>query len=486
MDMGSGETLSFAELDALVGRCAGLLRATIGETQGRRVATLLRNSIDALVLMYACERTGAIYTPLNWRLTGAELKVLVDDCEPSVLVLETEFADAAPQAFGADVAVFRIEPDRNAFRQAVLACAPTPADPGPPDWPCVMLYTSGTTGRPKGVVLTRANLFWAAYNFAVVGEVGASSAMLCDGPMFHTVGLVATCRCVLQQGGSVLLSDAFRPARSLARLADPALGVTHYFGVPQIAQMLCDDPAWASADLSRLKALFLGGAPLPVPLCERLLNDCVQVSNGYGLTETSTVCHMPLDPAAVRARPAAAGLPAPAVEVRIVDADGRDVPTGEAGEVWIRGPAVTSGYWRQPEATAAVFVDGWFRTGDAGRLDEAGYLTIVDRWKDMYISGGENVYPAEVENVIAALPGVREVGVVGVPNAHWGEVGCAFIACDPTLGLTEAEVLAHCRTRLARYKQPAQIRFVEALPRTASGKVRKGDLRRQAAPAAAG
>ena len=349
-----------------------------------------------------------------------------------------------------------------------------------------MLYTSGTTGRSKGVVLTRANLFWGAYNFAMVGEVSASSAMLCDAPMFHTVGLVANCRCVLQQGGAIHLSDAFRPAATLPSISDPALGITHYFGVPQIAQMLCEDPGWSGAGLGQLKGLFVGGAPLPLPLCERLLDAGVRISNGYGLTETSTVCHMPLSAEAVRARPSAAGLLAPAVEVRITDLDGREVAVGEAGEIWVRGPSVTPGYWRQPDATAAAFVDGWFRTGDAGRLDEAGYLTVVDRWKDMYISGGENVYPAEVENVIAALAGVREVGVVGVPNERWGEVGCAFIACDPAVALTEAEVLAHCRARLARYKQPAQILFVEALPRTASGKVRKEALRRQASPPLAG
>ena len=486
LDLRSGESLSFAELDRLAARCAGLLQGTLGDCAGERVASLLRNGIDALALMYACERVGAIYTPLNWRLTAAELSVLAADCEPRLLVLDAEFADAAREAFPAHVATLLVDDASNPFRQAVQANAPASASPGPADWPCVMLYTSGTTGRPKGVVLTRSNLFWAAFNFSMVGQVGPQSVMLCDAPMFHTVALVAACRSVLQQGGAALLSQAFKPAASLARLKDSALGVTHYFAVPQIAQMLCDHPAYDGSAFRGLTGLFMGGAPLPQPLCERLLADGAPVCNGYGLTETSTVSHMPLDPAAVRARPLSAGLTAPAAEVRIVEADGRDAPVGGAGEVWVRGPAVTPGYWRQPEATAAVFRDGWFRTGDAGRLDEGGYLTIFDRWKDMYISGGENVYPAEVETVIAALAGVREVGVVGVTDARWGEVGCAFVACDPGAGLTEAQVLTHCQARLARYKQPARIRFVEALPRTASGKVRKDALRLEAAQATAG
>ena len=480
IDLGCDQSFSFAELDTLAARCAGLLRGVLGDPAGQRVASVLRNGVDALVLMYACERTGAIYAPLSWRLTAPELSVLARDCEPQLLVVGAEFADTARQAFPDDVATLVVEVGGGPFRDAVLSYRPEPARLATPDQPCVILYTSGTTGQPKGVLLTWANLFWGAYNFSVVAEVGPDSTMLCDAPMFHTVGLVATSRCVLQQGGMVLLSPAFQPGASLARLSDPALRISHYFGVPQMAQALCDDPAYATADLSRLKGLFLGGAPPPRPLCERLLSDGVLAINGYGMTETSTIAGMPLDADAVQARPASVGIPPPSVEMRIVSPDGRDVATGQTGEIRVRGPAVTPGYWRQPDATAAAFADGWFATGDAGRLDEAGYLTIVDRWKDMYISGGENVYPAEVEAVIAALQGVREVGVIGVPNARWGEVGCAFVA-RPADGASEAEILAHCRARLARFKQPAHIRFVETLPRTASGKVRKDVLRRQAA-----
>jgi fatty-acyl-CoA synthase len=434
--------------------------------------------------MYGCERAGAIYTPLNWRLSAIELAGLVADCRPALAVFETEFSAAAEVAFAdrPDLRTFAIAPDHNPFRQALLARDPAPAQPEGPDAPCIILYTSGTTGRPKGVVLSRAQAFWGVFNFAAVGDVGPDSVMLCDTPMFHTVGLIATCRCILYRGGVCVLSDRFLPATTLARLADPDLGVTHYFGVPQIARMLADDDAYTGAELGRLKGFISGGAPLPDALRDRFLDDGVMVLNGYGMTESSTIAGMPFDPQAARAKPGSVGLTAPAMDLRIVDPEGRDADVDGIGEIWIRGPAIFSGYWEQPEATRAVFQDGWFKTGDAGRRDDDGFLFIVDRWKDMYISGGENVYPAEVESAIALLPGVREVGVVGVPHPRWGEVGWAFVVCHPQAGLSEAEVLAHCATRLARYKQPVEIRFVAELPRTASGKVRKDELRRRTAP----
>ena len=480
LDLRTGEALSFAELDVLAGRCAGLLGALLGDPIGQRVASVLRNGIDALVLMYACERAGAIYTPLNWRLTAHELGGVAADCEPGLLVVDAEFEGAARQAFAPNLAVLVADGGDGGFRGAALACAPEPARARPADEPSVMLYTSGTTGQPKGVPLTRANLFWAAFNFAIVGEVGPQSVMLCDTPMFHTVGLVAICRCALQQGGSVLLSDAFRSDASLRRLGDPALGISHYFGVPQMAQALCDDPAFAETDLSRLKGLFLGGAPMPGALHKRLMDRDVLVVNGYGMTETSTISGMPVDARVVRKRPASVGLAAPAAEVRIVTAEGRDAVAGELGEIWVRGPSVTPGYWRQPEATAAAFVDGWFRTGDAGVFDEGGFLTIVDRWKDMYISGGENVYPAEVEVVIAALPGIRAAAVVGVPSDRWGEAGCAFVVGDAAGAPSAAAILAHCRARLAPFKLPTDVRFIDTLPLTDSGKIRKDLLRHEA------
>jgi fatty-acyl-CoA synthase len=291
------------------------------------------------------------------------------------------------------------------------------------------------------------------------------------------VGLIATCRCVLQAGGGVLLSDRFIPDQALARLSDPALGVTHLFGVPQMAQALVDSPAFPSSDLSRLKGLFLGGAPLPEALCRTLLDRGVLVVNGYGMTEASTVVGMPLDAELVTRRMASAGLAAPAVDIRICDAEGEVLGPSQVGEICLRGPAITPGYWNQPEATAAAFRGGWLRTGDAGYLDEDGYLFLVDRWKDMYISGGENVYPAEVESAISLLAGVREVAVVGKPDGRWGEVGCAFVVLQPGAAVTAQEVIAHCQGRLARYKHPVEVRFVDTLPRTASGKLRKNVLR---------
>ncbi len=476
VDLRTGETLTYGELDRLVAQGVAWLAARVVEPFGARVATIARNGLESLVLMYACERSGAIFTPLNWRLTAAEIAELADDAKPALILFDAEFSDQAEAAGKAWPAA--VLASSAGVRAEFAACEPAAARPGAPGAPCVILYTSGTTGRPKGVMITRAGIFWNAFNFTAIGDVSRHSVMLCDTPMFHTVGLMATCRCILQCGGTLLLSDRFTPGGALARLSDPVLCVTHFFGVPQIAQMLRDDPAWATADFSRLKGLFLGGAPLPTALCNALLADGVTVVNGYGSTEAGTVAHMPIDPDATRAKPGSVGLLVPAMEIRIVDADGAAVPVGATGEVWLRGPAITPGYWNQPEASAKALEDGWFHTGDAGYRDEEGYLFLVDRWKDMYISGGENVYPAEVENAIGLLAGVREVGVVGVADARWGEVGVAFVVAQPGADLAAADVQAHCQPLIARYKHPAHVRFIEALPRTASGKLRKDELRR--------
>jgi fatty-acyl-CoA synthase len=311
-----------------------------------------------------------------------------------------------------------------------------------------------------------------------VAELGADCTILSDAPMFHTVGLIATLRTALTVGATLVISDRFEPAATLRALSDPALHITHYFAVPRIAAALRDHPAFAAADLSRLRAIFSGGAPLPRALIEAYRARGVRLVNGYGMTEAGTVMHMPLDAAMIAARPGSVGLPAPFMAVRLVRSDGQDAATDEVGEVWLRGPAVTPGYWRNPQATEATFSDGWLRTGDLARRDALGFHWLVDRLKDMYISGGENVYPAEVENALWDLPGIADVAVLGVPHEVWGEAGVAFIVARADTVLTKAEVLQFCAGRLARYKHPASVRFLDAMPRTASGKIVRQALRR--------
>ena len=479
LEFKTGERLTYRDMDRQIAKCAGLLVKVLGKPLGVRVAMLARNSIDFVLLHYACERAGAIFVPLNWRLAGPELKILLEDAGPQLFVYDEEFGRAATEAASAlpSLATFKISPGSNEFRSAVGAAEGVASRFAALDAPCTFLYTSGTTGKPKGVIITRKNIFFGSFNHSIVGQVGPDSVMLCDAPMFHVIGLFALVRSCFYAGATLAISDRFTPSAALERISDPQLRVTHYFCVPQMAQALIDDPSFGAADLSRLIGLFLGGAPLSESLATRFLDARVRIADGFGMSEAGTVTCMPLDLEIIRRKPHSVGLSAPAVEIRLVGADSHDVATGEPGEMWLRGPSVSPGYWNQPETTSRAFVDGWFRTGDVARRDEDGFLQIVDRLKDMYITGGENVYPVEVEATIRTLPGVADAAVVGVPNERWGECGCAYVVLQQGVTVSADQILNHCAGRLARFKLPTWVRFVDAIPRTASGKIRKDVLR---------
>lgn len=476
--LATGERLAYGALDERIARCVGWLSGLLGDPRAQRVSMLARNGIEEIALALACQRAGAVFVPLNWRLAGAELAALMQDCSPALLVHDREFCQEALAAAASLPHVILLPTTgQDSLATGIAGAATIQAVEADADAPCMLLYTSGTTGRPKGVIITRRNAFFCAVNFAMVGEVGPASVTLADLPLFHTIGLVAVCRTTLMMGGTLVLSDRFVPARTLAALSDPALGITHYFGVPQMAVALRGDPGFAAADLSRLHAIFLGGAPLTQSLIEAYLADGIALVNGYGMSEAGTVLHVPIDRDAVRANPGSVGLPAPVLELRIVGSDGKTVCDGEVGEIWLRGPGVTPGYWNKPEETRAAFVDGWYRTGDLARREPNGFYRLVDRLKDMYISGGENVYPAEVEAVLVAHPAVLDAAVIGIADERWGEAGLACIVLRPGATADAAEIAGHCDARLARFKRPAAIRFVEAIPRTASGKIQKPLLR---------
>lgn len=476
VDLQSGARLTYAELDDLIARCAGYLETRFGPASGIRVAVLARNSVEIIVLHFACVRAGCILQPLNWRLTGTELRALVRDAEPSLFFYQDEFAAQASQAWnGPEFA--RVEL-KVGFR-VIAGTPPAPLRAHGAEVPITLLYTSGTTGRPKGVIVTARNAWATALNFTMINEIGARDVLLCDMPMFHVAGLFAVVRSALFAGGTVLISDRFSAPVTLARLSDSALGVTHCFAVPQMVAAMMQDGAYATADLRRLKALVMGGAPLPKVIVERLLADGVMPAEGYGLSEAGTVFGMPLDRATVARKAGACGLPAMMIDVRLVDENGHDVADNEVGEIWLKGPSVTPGYWNQPDANVKVFQDGWFKTGDAAVRDADGFYRIVDRWKDMYITGGENVYPAEVEAVLAELPEIAEAAVIGVRDGRWGESGCAYVVLRPELTLTAERIIEHCRSSLAGYKVPKQVRFVDVLPRSGSGKIKKDELRRE-------
>jgi fatty-acyl-CoA synthase len=307
------------------------------------------------------------------------------------------------------------------------------------------------------------------------------SVALCDMPLFHLAGLYTMVRSPLQAGATVLLSRQFDPTTTLSVLGDATLAVTHYFSVPQMAATLWSHLDFEPRRLRNLVSWTIGGAPNPKAQSERFLTAGIPISEGFGMSETGSNFAMPPhDVARALSKAGSCGTPLLSIEARIIDDEGHDVSVGECGELLIRGPSVCMGYWNQPELTANAFLNGWFRTGDAAKRDSDGYYFIVDRKKDMFISGGENVYPAEIEAVLAELPEVAESAVVAVPDARWGEVGRVYVIPAAGHMVSPEHILSFCAARLAKYKIPQSAVITEAIPRTASGKVQKHLLRDQA------
>jgi fatty-acyl-CoA synthase len=474
VDLETDRRWDWRALDQAANRAAHWLVAELGAASGARVATLSKNCVEMLILQFACARAGAIFVPFNWRLADAEIMALLADAEPAILFRNPEFAVASYAGQLLDIA------DLDAMTAGQDKAPPEGARR---DWelPSTLLYTSGTSGRPKGVMISEANAFWGATNFIHGSAVSCDSVFLCDMPMFHTAGLYAAVRVPILAGGTVLISKGFDPAQTLARISDPALGITHYFSVPQMAQMMWNLPSFKPEMLSGLIVYATGGAPNPAAQISRFQNAGIPMLDGFGMTETGSNYNMPVgDPAIVIAKAGSIGLPFLSVIPRIVDEDGRDVAIGETGELWLKGPSITKGYWNQPEVTTKAFQDGWFKTGDAARRDEDGFYFLVDRKKDMYISGGENVYPAEVEAAVSEMANVAECAVIGLPDEKWGEVGRAYVIAPPGKHVTAEQVIAHCKERLAGYKIPKSVIVTDIIPRTSTGKVQKHILKDQA------
>jgi fatty-acyl-CoA synthase len=472
VDLETGRRWSYADLDREVNAAASWLTSQLGPASGARVATLARNSVSLLIVHLACVRAGAIYTPLNWRLTVAELAALIRDAEPALLIQNAEFV--TPAFTGQLIPMDECE-------ARIASATPTQVIARSADDASTLLYTSGTSGTPKGVMITEENVFWGGTNFNMGNDVSPDSVLLCDMPMFHTAGLFAAVRAPLLAGAAVLISRGFDPERTLARLADPALAISHYFSVPQMAQSLWQQPGFRPEVLQRLAVYAMGGAPNPRAQIERFVRAGIRMSDGFGMSETGSNFGMPVhDLQLLLAKAGSCGLPYIAMQARITDERGDEVGDNEAGELWLRGPSISPGYWNKPQLTREAFHESWFRTGDAAMRDSDGFYYVIDRRKDMYISGGENVYPAEVEAVLCELEAVAEAAVIGIADERWGEVGRAYIVAAPGRALEAEAVLQHCRSRLAKFKMPASVVLVDSIPRTASGKIQKGALRTRA------
>ncbi len=473
VDLESRQPWTYAELNAVVDRLATWLVAEYGPNSGVRVATLAKNCAQMLILQMASVRAGTIFAPYNWRLAAPEIEALATDSQPELIFHDPDFSPP-PQIPGA-------KPIAEMLSLGAPGSRPPASARRPFEAVATLLYTSGTSGKPKGVMLSESNSFWGCANFIFGNDVTMHSVFLCDMPLFHTAGLYAASRVPLQAGGCVLISKGFEPKTTLERLSDPALQVTHYFSVPQMAAKIWNEPSFRPELLHGLVGWAIGGAPNPKAQTQRFVNAGIKITEGFGMSETGSNFGMPThDLETLCNKAGSCGLPFMTIETKIVDDHGQHVPTGEVGELWLRGPCISSGYWNQPETTAKAYRDGWFITGDAAMRDADGFYYIVDRRKDMYISGGENVYPAEVEAALAELSQVGECAVVGVPDERWGEVGRLYVIPVPGRTVTPQELLAHCAKRLAKFKVPKTAVVTDALPRTASGKVQKHLLRHRA------
>jgi fatty-acyl-CoA synthase len=440
-------TWTYAELNGRsdeLARCFG---------RGERVATLTASSAEHVAIFFACAKAGAILLPLSWRLSPHELAFQLDDAEPSLLLATDELAGLADEA----LALASVAPAREATPRSTTEQAPAPDDP------LLLIYTSGTTGRPKGALLTHANCFWTNLSFDLATSMRDDDVVLSVLPQFHVGGWNVQALLAWWKGARVVLERDFDAARALRLIEEKR--VTTMMGVPATYLFMANDPGFERADLSSLRLCVVGGAPMPEALLETWQRRGVAIVQGYGLTEAApnVLCLAPED--AVR-KTGFAGKPYPHVDVALSD----------ESELLVKGPNVFPGYWRNEQATREAFTaDGWLRTGDIAECDDEGNYRIRGRLKDMVISGGENVYPAEVEAVLHEHPAVVEAAVVGRPDERWGEVCVAFVVLRAPA--TEEELVEHCRTRLARFKVPKAVRFVEALPRSGMNKVLKDELR---------
>jgi fatty-acyl-CoA synthase len=479
VDTATGREFSYGEFDARAGRLARHFRDDWGVAPGDRIAFLGHNSSDVFDLLFAAAKAGAILVPLNWRLAVPELEGILDDGEPIALVHDGSFVAEADALMDRIPGSRRMQTGGAAGPGAVAMEDVAGSGDGlvmmsrPLEDPWYLLYTAGTTGRPKGVIQTFG---MALFNYLNIGnpiDLTSRDVTLNVLPTFHTGGLNLYALPTFLVGGTAIIQQAFDPVETLRLLEERT---TAFFGVPAVYLFLSQHPSFDETDLSGVRSWACGGAPMPVSLLERYAARGIRIRQGFGMTETGPTVFLVDEDHAV-SKAGSVGKPQMHVEVRIVDREGTDVAPGEMGELLVRGPAVTPGYWRMPETTAENIVDGWLHSGDVARCDDDGYYAIVDRWKDMFISGGENVYPAEIENVLFSHPAVAEAAVIGVTDPRWQEVGRAIVVRVEGADVDEEDLLGFCGERLARFKIPKSVVFVDALPRNPAGKVLKTELR---------
>ena len=476
----SGRSWTYRELSGGVGRMAAALSAQ-GVLPGDRVAHLGYNSAEQLLLLFACARLGALFVPLSWRLAPPEHRVMLGDCQPRVLVVEDPFVEACTSladVLGGTVCVCTgmARPNWTAL-DAMLAAAPArSAATGRAgmEAPVLLCYTSGSTGQPKGVVLTQNALFYNAVNSAHMHDMSSADVVLTSLPLFHVGGLNIQTLPALHCGASVILQPRFEPAAVIDALQTQ--GVTLTVLVPAQFELLVGDPRWAKLHSSTLRAITTGSTIIGQASYSRHMRPEVPLLQVYGATETCPIAAYQRAQDAAQ-HPGSVGKAALHCELRLTDDSGQDVPAGSTGEIWIRGPNVMQGYWAKPAESAAALQGGWYHSGDVGHQDEDGFLYVDGRCKDVIISGGENIYPAELENVLALCPDIAEVAVVGRPDERWGEAVVAVVVPRPGRQISPERIAELLEGQVARYKLPREVVLMQSLPRTALGKVMREQIK---------
>ncbi len=468
-----GETITFAQLHQRVNVAHTVLTNTMNVQRGDRVAYMGLNHPDMLVLLFACAKIGAIFNPLNSRLVRDEYNYLLSDAQPVVCFYDAEFASMAGQVTHGET---RFEALEKLADGAPAVSAETPANAG--DQPLLLVYTSGTTGRPKGVLLTQDAVWANIENCHAYYGFEPGDRVQITLPLFHVGGLCILLMPALTHGATIYLHQRFDPAATFAEYESTRITITIL--VPAQMGVMIAMPQWATCDMSSLKCVVVGSSIIPLAHIQAFHARGIPASQIYGATETGPAA-IGLELDAAMSHEGSAGTPAKRCEVQVRDPDGNTLEAGKQGEIWVKGPNILSGYWRNEEETRKVLVDGWYNTGDIGYCDPDGYYWIVDRAKDVIISGGENIYPAEVEAACALHPSVAVVAIVGRADERWGETPVAAVELNAGTSLTLDELQSFLDDKIARYKRPTDVVIYDELPRNTMGKLDKPTLRKQIA-----
>ncbi len=495
----TGRRLTYRTLNQRGNQLANWLTKNQGLKKGDRVAVLAENCLEYILLFVAIQKTGIILVPLNYRLSGPEIAYLIEDAFPSILIVEEQFAEkvdqkASPRYFSLESFRTEMEDRAQLAERTELNDRAQKADPETTpnadlssrrdldepdasaypstrcdlDDPAFILYTSGSTGFPKGVQYTHGMLFWNSINTGFSITVNSDSRTVTCMPPFHTGGWNVLLTPFFHHGGFVCLMKRFDAISVVKSLQEER--ATIFMGVPTMLKMMAETPRFLETRFDHLLYMLVGGEAMPIPLIQRWNEVGVPIRQGYGMTECGpNLTSLHHNDAITRA--GSIGRPNFFIQTRIVHPNGETCKVDEAGELWINGPIVTPGYWNNEKATAEAIQKGWFRTGDRVVEREGGYLYVVDRIKNMYISGGENVYPAEIERVLVAHPMVSEAAVIGIPDPKWGEVGKAYLVATDSASLDTENLLSYCRQNLAKFKIPKRFEIVADLPKGDTGKV---------------